>query len=171
MTRVLERMIVVLGLIVALVCVAAHGWAQEGQTEPDPLALLEQALPEGVSLATATDEQIMEALVEAVAAHQELAAALVATAIQAAPDQAVALVVAAIQAAPEQAADILAAAVEAAPDQADAILTAAIEADPAAAGPAAAALARVLQLPNFPEVARQRAPVFRDNNVPSPVLP
>ena len=144
-------------LVLALVFWASPALAQtadEMVPSPEALDLLEAMLDPTGTLESASCDDILLAVPKAITENPELA-----------PD----VVFAAIQACPNQAEDIIAAAVEAAPDQAEAIFTAALEADPAAAGPAAAALARVIQLPNFPQAAL-RAPVFR-SLPPSPSLP
>lgn len=128
MARRFAQGLALVALAVMMTLVATPVWAQ---AEPDPTAILTQALAEaGVTLETATPEELIAAVTQAIRANPALAAAITTVAIQAAPAQAVAITTAAIGAAPDQAAAITYAAVQAAPDQAAAIRKAAAAAVP-----------------------------------------
>jgi hypothetical protein len=137
--------------------------------DPEITSLIQEFLPEGVTLDTASDEQILTAVSAAISAYPDQAASIVSLVIQSRPEMAVAVVTAAIQAAPEEQIEAITnAAFQAAPDQAEAIISAAIEAAPPGAVPPALIRAAFVTLPTLPEGA---SPPSRDDQPASPVLP
>jgi len=141
MTKHLSQMLAPLVLALILIFSASPVMAQQVTlSDADIDATILQSLPDGVTIGTATAEQLSAAVTQAIAANPgtapsvaartirlrpDLAAAIVTAAVTASPQQAVEITRAAIAAAPRQAESITAAAAAAAPDQADAIQQAA----------------------------------------------
>lgn len=86
-----------------------------------PADLISQFLPQGVTMETATQDQLAAAVGQAVKANPDQVEAIVKTAVAAMPGAALAIVQAAVNVLPGQADLIFQAASEAAPDQARAI--------------------------------------------------
>ncbi len=136
--------------------------------------LIRDFLPGGITLDTATDEQLIAAVAAAVGAHPEMAASIVTAAIQISPGLAGSITAAAIQAAPENMiADIVFAAVDAAPEQAATIMAAAIAvAQAGSVPPAQQILARTpAAFVTLPEYGEPPSPPARDDRPSSPVRP
>lgn len=159
-----------------LIFLSAPTMAQDQNQEivdPDVNPLIQEFLPEGVTLDTATDEQFIAAVSAAVSAYPDQASSITGFAVQSKPALAASITSAAIQAAPEQAEAIVNAALQSAPDQAESIVSAAIEtAPPGTLPPAHVILPRTpaafVTLPTLPD---QASPPARDERPPSPVRP
>jgi len=137
--------------------------------DPDADALIQEFLPEGVTLDTATDEQFIAAVSAAVSAYPDHASAITGAAILSKPALAASITSAAVSAAPEQSEAIVNAALQSAPDQAESIVSAAIEAaPPGTLPPASPRIPDFVTLPTLPD---QASPPARDELPPSPVRP
>jgi hypothetical protein len=164
-------------VILCLVIIAGPASAQETD-DIDPGALIQQFLPDGVSIENATDDQLLAAVSQACEANPQVAAQIVTRAIQSRPDLAPAIASAAATAAPDQAVAITIAAVQAAPDQSQAIADAVSQAVPAQAAAvrqAAQQTARTQQAQQAVQQAQQQSqqagtpPPSRDDGPASPV--
>lgn len=130
-----------LSLFLAIVFVLSAGSvlaqeeaSEEGQVAEERLEeareLLQEFLPEGVTLDTADERQLVGAVSEAVSASPGLADAIVIVAIEAEPEWSFDIVCEAINAAPEETDIIVSAAIDAHPLQAETIMASAIECAP-----------------------------------------
>ncbi len=164
-------------VILCMVIIAGPASAQEAD-DIDPGVLIQQFLPDGVSIETATDDQLLAAVSQACEANPQVAAQIVTRAIQSRPDLAPAIASAAATAAPDQAVAITTAAVQAVPDQYQAIADAVSLAVPGLADQilAAAEQARRTQraLQSVQQARQQadletQAPDTRDDEPASPV--
>lgn len=130
MFKITSRFLFMALMVALLSMFSGSAMAQEEAVEMDAETLIQQFLPEGVTIADATDEQLSSAVSQAVSANPQAAGQIVATVARINPAQVVNATAAATSAAPDQAAAITQAAVTAAPDQAENITAAATQAAP-----------------------------------------
>ncbi len=131
MTKHLRQMLAPLILATIFIFSSAPVMAQQVTlSAADIDAAIQESLPNGVTMGTATAEQLSAAVTQVMAANPGATPSIVARVIQLRPDLATAIVTAAVTAAPQQAVDITLAAIDAAPNQTESITNAAIVATP-----------------------------------------
>ncbi len=163
-------------VILCLVMIAGPASSQEADVI-DTDAIIQQFLPDGVSIENATDDQLLAAVSQACEANPQVAAQIVTRAIQSRPVLAPAIASAAATAAPDQAVAITTAAVQAAPDQSQAIADAVSQAVPAQAAAVAQAAQQTARTQQAQQSVQQQAqaeqdatpPPSRDDGPASPV--